>query len=75
VRQEGAPASAAAPPTAGPSPRGVASATALAGELRGIPASIGIAIGTLQFLEEADLTVPNTEAVDPPAELEALELA
>jgi phosphocarrier protein FPr len=75
VRQEGATATAAAPPTAGPSPLGVAPATALAGELRGIPASIGIAIGTLQFLEEADLTVPDTEAVDPRAELEALELA
>jgi phosphoenolpyruvate-protein phosphotransferase/dihydroxyacetone kinase phosphotransfer subunit len=45
------------------------------GELQGIPASSGIAIATLQFLEEADLAVPDTEVVDPPAELEALELA
>jgi phosphocarrier protein FPr len=45
------------------------------GGLQGIPASSGIAIGTLQFLEEADLAVPDTEVVDPPAELEALELA
>src|ERR1019366_7252520 len=29
----------------------------------------------LQFLEEADLALPDTEVVDPPAELEALELA
>ena len=45
------------------------------GGMQGIPASSGIAIGTLQFLEEADLAVPDTEVVDPPAELEALELA
>jgi phosphocarrier protein FPr len=64
-----------APPTAGPSPPAVAPPTGLTGELRGIPASIGIAIGTLQFLEQADLPVPDGEAVDPPTELEALGLA
>jgi phosphocarrier protein FPr len=61
------------PPAAAPPPP--PHATGRPGELRGIPASIGIAIGTLQFLEEADLAVPDTEVVDPPAELEALELA
>jgi phosphocarrier protein FPr len=66
VTQAGPPATA---PAAPPPPSG------RPGELRGIPASVGIAIGTLQFLEEADLTIPDAEAVDPPAELEALELA
>jgi phosphocarrier protein FPr len=61
------------PPAAAPPPP--PHAAGRPGELRGIPASIGIAIGTLQFLEEADLAVPDTEVVDPPAELEALELA
>jgi phosphocarrier protein FPr len=61
------------PPAAAPPPP--PHAAGRPGELRGIPASSGIAIGTLQFLEEADLAVPDTEVVDPPAELEALELA
>jgi phosphocarrier protein FPr len=75
VRQDVTPAAASAPPTAGPSPLAVAPPTGLTGELRGIPASIGIAIGTLQFLGQADLTVPEAEADDPPTELEALGLA
>jgi phosphocarrier protein FPr len=74
VTQTG-PAVAPAPSAAGPSPPVPAPPTGLTGELRGIAASIGIAIGTLQFLEEADLTVPDAEATDPTAELEALELA
>jgi len=61
------------PPAAAPPPP--PHAAGRPGELQGIPASSGIAIGTLQFLEEADLAVPDTEVVDPPAELEALELA
>jgi phosphocarrier protein FPr len=75
VGQDVTPAAAPAPPTAGPSPLAVAPPTDLTGELRGIPASIGIAIGTLQFLEQADLPVPDGEAVDPATELEALGLA
>ena len=45
------------------------------GELRGIPASSGIAIGTLQVLEEADVPIPTGEATEPANELETLELA
>ena len=45
------------------------------GELRGIPASSGIAIGTLQVLEEADVPIPTGEADEPAYELEVLELA
>ena len=45
------------------------------GELRGIPASAGIAIGTLQVLEEAEAPIPTGEADEPASELEVLELA
>jgi phosphocarrier protein FPr len=66
---------AAGPAATEPASTAPAPANGRPGELRGIPASIGIAIGTLQFLEQADLTAPDAEAVDPPAELEALGLA
>jgi phosphocarrier protein FPr len=68
----GVPALAATPAGGPPAP---VPTTGGAGQLRGIPASMGIAIGTLQFLEEADLTVPDGEAADPVAELAALERA
>jgi phosphocarrier protein FPr len=74
VTRDGPPATAPAPPTARPLPPALPP-TGLEGELRGVPASAGIAIGTLQFLEEADLTVSDAEAGDPAVELEALELA
>jgi phosphocarrier protein FPr len=70
VTRDGPPA----PPTARPLPPALPP-TGLEGELRGVPASAGIAIGTLQFLEEADLTVSDAEAGDPAEELQALELA
>ncbi|MGA2283904.1 MAG: phosphoenolpyruvate--protein phosphotransferase [Candidatus Dormibacteria bacterium] len=57
-----------APPTPPPPP-------GHPGELRGIPASAGIAIGTLQVLQEADAPIPDTAATDPASELETLELA
>ncbi len=73
-------------PTAGGVPSGRAPAPSPAGtapppppgrpgELRGIPASSGIAIGTLQVLEEADVPIPTGEATEPANELETLELA
>ena len=74
VTRDGPPATAPAPPTARPLPPALPP-TGLEGELRGVPASAGIAIGTLQFLEEADLTVSDAEAGDPAKELQALELA
>jgi phosphocarrier protein FPr len=74
VTRDGPPATAPAPPTARPLPPALPP-TGLEGELRGVPASAGIAIGTLQFLEEADLTVSDAEAGDPAEELQALELA
>ena len=74
VTRDGPPATAPAPPTARPLPPALPP-TGLEGELRGVPASAGIAIGTLQFLEQADLPVPDGEAVDPATELEALGLA
>lgn len=51
------------PPPATPGP---------AGELRGIPTSSGIAIGTLQVLEQVEPPIPAGDATDPAAELEAL---
>ena len=74
VTRDGPPATAPAPPTARPLPPALPP-TGLEGELRGVPASAGIAIGTLQFLEEADLTASDAEAGDPAKELQALELA
>ena len=74
VTRDGPPATAPAPPTAWPLPPALPP-TGLEGELRGVPASAGIAIGTLQFLEEADLTASDAEAGDPAKELQALELA
>ncbi len=74
VPRDGPPATAPAPPTARPLPPALPP-TGLEGELRGVPASAGIAIGTLQFLEEADLTASDAEAGDPAKELQALELA
>jgi phosphocarrier protein FPr len=59
-------AAGALPPTA---------TTGRRGELRGIPASPGIAIGALRVLEEPDLAIPEGEAADPAAELDALERA
>ena len=50
-----------APSPAGPAPP-PASAPGRPGELRGIPASAGIAIGTLQVLEEAEAPIPTGEA-------------
>ena len=58
-----------------PAPPAPASSIGLSGELRGIPASAGIAIGTLQVLEEAEVPLPDDKATDPAQELEALELA
>ena len=74
VTRDGPPPPAPPPPTARPLPPALPP-TGLEGELRGVPASAGIAIGTLQFLEEADLTVSDAEAGDPAEELQALELA
>jgi phosphocarrier protein FPr len=74
VTRDGPPATAPAPPTARPLPPALPP-TGLEGALRGVPASAGIAIGTLQFLEEADLTASDAEAGDPAKELQALELA
>ena len=65
------PAANAAPPAA-PSSLGRASGER---ELRGIAASPGMAAGALRFLEEADLPVPEGDAADPAAELEALDHA
>ena len=56
--------------------RAPASATlAPAGELRGVPASPGIATGALRFLEETEPVIPQGEAADPAAELAALDVA
>jgi phosphocarrier protein FPr len=63
-----APSPAAAPPPPLPPPGGPS-------ELRGIPASAGIAIGTLQVLEEAEAPIPTGESAEPASELETLELA
>jgi phosphocarrier protein FPr len=60
---------------AGPAPPPESPTPGRPGELRGIPASAGIAIGTLQVLEEAEAPIPTGEADEPASELEVLELA
>jgi phosphocarrier protein FPr len=65
----GPPAAAVAAP---PPPSGEAGTP---GELHGIPASSGIAVGVLRILEEPDIPIPEADADDPAAEREALERA